>query len=109
MKHIRVTFSNGETYEIPALKIANNRGKYYADKDFGEQDRGEAPDPKWTNIYQKERNVALESDEELVDWSENNTNWEDIEQFAIMIPTDNPDLDKHAEWPQNDKTIVEHN
>ena len=27
MKHIRITFSNGETYEISALKIGNNRGK----------------------------------------------------------------------------------
>jgi len=109
LKHIRVTFSNGETYEIPATNIANNKGKHFADKEFGEQERGEAPDPRWTNVYRKERNTALENSEELIDWAENNTNWEDLEQFAKLIPTENADLNKHDEWATNDKTIVEHN
>jgi hypothetical protein len=110
MKHIRVTFSNGETYEIQALKIANSRGKYYADKEHGVQDKEVTPDPQWTAIYRKERDVALKNDEELIDWSENNTNWEDIEQFAVLVPSDSDkELNKHEEWMNNDKTIIEHN
>ena len=108
MKHIRITFSNGETYEIPALKIGNNRGKVYADKDFGSQDITEAPDPQWTNVYRRERDNTIKDDALLIDWAENNINWEDIEKDAILIPTANKDLDKHEEWMNNDKVIVSH-
>lgn len=108
VKHVRITFSNGETYEIPALKIGNNRGKYFADKQFGHQDITEAPDPQWTNIYRAERDIAIKDNEQLIDWAENNMNWEDIESDAVLIPVDNSDLDKHAEWLKNEKTIVAH-
>jgi|FLOH01.1.fsa_nt_gi hypothetical protein len=106
-KHVRVTFSNGETYEIPALKIGNNRGKYFADKDFGAQDITEAPDPQWTNVYRKERDYAIKHEDELIDWCENNMNWEDVEIDAVVIPSDS-EIDKHEEWMSNDKTIVTH-
>ena len=108
MKHIRITFSNGETYEISALKIGNSRGKVYADKAFGTHDITETPDPQWTNVYRKERDTTIKDDELLIDWAENNMNWEDIEKDCILIPSTKGAVDKHEEWINNDKNIVSH-
>ena len=109
MKYVRVKFSNGETYDIPDKVIANSRGKYYADKDFGEQGIEEAPDPRWTNIYSKERKIVTGDDSELLDWANNNMNWSDVEQHAILIPSDS-DIDKGKEWAsdEKEKEVVEH-
>ena len=38
----------------------------------------------------------------------NNTNWEDVEVSAVLVPADSDqDVSKHEEWMNNDKEIIE--
>ena len=108
VNHVRVTFSNGETYEIPALKIANLRGKHFADSNFGVQDIGEAPDPQWTKIYREQRNVALDDINKLIEWINEHVSWQQVAGDAIVVPSMDGGVDKPTEWKENEKTIVDH-
>ena len=89
MEHIRISFSNGELYEILGSVIADNRGKWFADDEFGIQ--GEPPSAEWTNRFEIERDLALNNQDVLIDWVDNNVVWADIVAFATLQPIPNPD------------------
>lgn len=108
VKQLRITFSNGETFEIPVLKIANLRGKQIADSNFGVQDIGEAPDPQWTKIYREQRNVALDDDAKLLEWIAEHITWQQVAGDAVVVPSIDSGVDKPTEWKENKKTIIDH-
>ncbi len=91
MEHIRVSFSNGEVYEMLGSVIADNRGKWFADEDRGEQPEGEEPDPQWTASFELERDLALNDKEVLIDWVDNNVVWADVVDDATLMPIPDPD------------------
>ncbi len=97
MKSVRVTFSNGERYDIPAKVIAEDRARYYAEKFEGEEGT-------YDEIFEKEMWV-LDDRLELLDWISNNMNWEDVEPYAE--PVEGVEVDKSSEFTNADKEVIE--
>lgn len=108
MKYLKIVFSNGESYDIPATVVAHERATYYANHDEGKEMDEKGDNPAWTKVYNDERKFTLEDDYELIDWAKNNMNWEDVEEYAVIAPLD-PDkgINKHKEWTENDIEVVE--
>jgi hypothetical protein len=77
-KKILVKFSDAKTYAIPAEFVANARAKYYADKDVLKSGG------VFAEIFQQEFEFTMKDDEELLDWLENNVNWEDVKEIAEL-------------------------
>ena len=107
MKYIKVLFSNGEIYHIQASIVAHERATYYADHDIGKQ-VGE-PTKEWMDCYKKEREYTLSDDFEIIDWANNNMDWGDVEEHAILIDSEFTPVNKQHEWVNNEpeKEIVE--
>jgi len=80
MKYIKVLFSNGHKFQIPAGVIAGDRAKYYADRDVGREDM-----KAWDNKYIEEEMSIMNDEYELLDWLWNNMNWEDVEKRAERV------------------------
>ncbi len=72
-----------------ASVIADNRGTWFADDEFGVQ--GDPPSAEWTNRFEIERDVALNDNEVLIDWTDNNIVWADVVADATLCPIPNPD------------------
>ena len=90
MKVYRVTFHNGEVWDIPAELIARQRAEYYAEHDVGNTDSKE-----YREAVEAEIKYALEEDtNEIQDWARGNTNWVDVRPYARQVrapkPTDYP-------------------
>lgn len=90
MKYIEFKFTDG-MYRIPAYIIARDRASYYAQSDV------DAGLGKYDDIYQKEFDYSLSSDDELIDWLRNNMNWSDLEQFAARV-ADVPAIPHQKQW-----------
>lgn len=96
-KSIRVTFSNGERYDIPAELIAESRADYYATEFGGEE-------ATYDKIYEKEYKYTLGDRIELIDWVSNNMEWEDVEDSAEKLDTKK--TNKSDEFVNADKQVV---
>jgi hypothetical protein len=70
MKTLRVTFSDGSQYDIPAKVIIDNWSAYY-----------EKHDPE----YAKERIEDGFSNYDIEDWATNNMNWCDVAAHAVQV------------------------
>ena len=108
MKYIKVLFSNGEIYHIPASIVAHERATYYANHDIGKQ-KTDLPSKEWAECFKKERDYTLGDDFEIIDWANNNMNWEDVEKHAILIDSEAKPINKQKEWVNNEpeKEIIE--
>jgi len=98
MKRLKVTFSNGEIFYIPAMIIAEDRAKYHAKLD---SERG---DGEYDEVYKLEIEYALSDTFEIIDWANNNMNWSDLVEHARLIDTIPADYER--EW-SNAKKVVE--
>lgn len=78
-KFLRVRFSNGDVYDIPAEILAQQRAKYYAEQD--EKEDGE----DYQTVYDRELEYTLGDEFEIYDWANNNTNWSELEAHAVKI------------------------
>lgn len=63
-------------FEIPLIKVAENRAQYYADEEHFDFDSEE---------WQDEIDLVMEDDFEGIDWLINNSNFEDWEGIAVKI------------------------
>ena len=99
MKYVYVTFSNGETYRIPATEIAESRANYYADID------SEGDESVYDVIFKQEYNYTMNDNFELIDWAENNMNWQDLQGVAEYVGQDDH-IDYENEWCNADKEIL---
>ncbi|MGF9909554.1 hypothetical protein [Brevibacillus porteri] len=92
-KKLRVTMPDGTEWDVPAEIIAKSRAEYYcgvdADADFDE-----------------EYEYALYDHEDLIDWAENNMNWEDVAKFAQPLG-DRTKTDYQEGWVNGEKEVVE--
>ena len=97
MKYIKILFSNGHKFKIPAGIVANSRAKYYATHDEGELT--DSNKEAWNKTYYQEAQNTLNDDFEIVDWLWNNMNWEDVVDQAkrIIEPIDN-EYDYAEHW-----------
>ena len=78
MKEIIVTFSNGDKFSVSAKEVALNRTNYYESiGNFGYK----------SNEWHEEFEHSMQ-DDVLIDWLENDMNWEDIKSYATKIITE---------------------
>lgn len=101
-KFIIITFSNGEKYKIPAEFIAVARAKYYADLDSRRD-----INIKYDEIYQQELEYSLNNNDEILDWADNNMNWEDVKDVTTFIEQIKEEINYEKEWTNSEKEIVE--
>ena len=98
MKSLRVTFSNGEMYDIPIDVIAENRATYYASKELDKTHQGE--------VFTEEMKLALEDTDEITDWAFNNMDWKDVIHVAKHVEKDRKVPNYNKEWTNVKHKIV---
>lgn len=65
--------------------IAAERAEYYAGVDAARCDEAEGANARFARVFREEVNHALRHREEIVDWTENNTNWSDEKTDGIIV------------------------
>lgn len=100
MKYIYIEFSNGETYRIKAEIIAEDRAEYYAQR---EEEEGTE---KYQELFEDEKEFALNDEYELKDWAKGNMNWKDVAEHAERVANPDP-IDKESEWTNVDMKVRE--
>lgn len=80
MKHIEITFPNQEKWRIPAQVVAESRAEYFSALDFK---RGHAADKELA--FQAELKFTLRHDDELLDYLQNNMDWNDVRLHAVRV------------------------
>lgn len=99
MKGFKVEFSDGTSWLIPLEVIAKIRTDYYAIKVDGyRSDSAE---------YKKEYEYSLSSPSELLDWIANNTNWEDVKDYAIQYSESKPIAIRDNEYRDQEFEIID--
>lgn len=85
MSKIKITFPNGDMFELAAEIIATARTEYYAKVDGFEKNSQE-----WKDEFEHSMTPY-----ELKDWLEGNMDWVDIKDHAVKIETtEAPNYDK---------------
>jgi hypothetical protein len=82
---IRAVMTNGEVWEIDARPIAENRAKYYSVRDSERPGLGSEPNMLPEDIYREEYEYTLSSDYEIMDWAQNNMNWDELLPHAKKV------------------------
>lgn len=98
-KFLRVTFSDGKVYDIPAEFIAKARAEYYAKLDAN---RGE----DYAKVHDEELKAGLEDDSEIIDWAFNNMDWADVKEQAVLLSQATKTIDYEKEWPNVEHEII---
>ena len=93
---IRINFPDGSVWFVDANKIAEDRAKYYTQKDFED---GEFPQEEYNDQFAEEVRWVLKDDFELIDWMLNNMDWEEIQPHLEMLEP--PPTSKYKEWLNN--------
>lgn len=91
-KKLRVTMPDGSEWDVPAEIIAKSRADYYCSVD-GDAD------------FDKVLKDSLSDDGILIDWAENEMNWEDVEEVATQVTP--AEINYQEGWVNGDKEIVE--
>ncbi len=87
---------DGSTWDVPAKIIAENRAKYYAEKDL-------------ETSYEAELKCALDDDFTIEDWAANNMDWEDIKAHATRIKQEREmNVDFQEGWVNGEKEVVKY-
>jgi hypothetical protein len=82
MKHIEIKFPNGEVWRIPAQVVVESRAEYFSELDYK---RGHSADKELA--FQAELKFALRHDDELLDYLQNNMDWNDVQMHAVRVDT----------------------
>lgn len=87
-KYFQVTFSDGITYSIPVDLIVDSYVNYYSTKN------------KDGVQLAKEWAIKLFNNDpfEIEDWAQNNMDWEDVKDHAIIIFESKPVVNYDKEW-----------
>lgn len=93
---IRLTFNNGDVYEMGSHVIAWNRANYYA--------KSEYDDDVEMAVVDDTGPLFLNDQGQIVDWLENNMNWEDF-QYDLKLVQDGR-FNLKEEYEQNKVDIV---
>lgn len=96
-KCLKVRFSNGDLFAIPARVIAEDRANYYADLDGYDLN---------SNEWEAEIVYALNDDYEIEDWAANNMNWSDLEPHSKRINSDE-EFDYDDGWTDADIELTD--
>jgi len=90
-KSIKVTFSNGEEWIIPASIVAASSAKYYS------EEQGEE--------YEDAFAQAMHDDFELVDWVQNNMDWADFDGHRYQVGWPNA-IDRDEEFTNAEMEVT---
>jgi hypothetical protein len=98
IKYLYFKTSDGETWKLPKLFIAEHRARHYANRDKD-------------TTFESEVNYVMGDNYEANDWMRNNMNTEDYEKAMIQVkgPDNIPFLDKFEDddrkemWEQEDE------
>lgn len=93
-KELWITMPDGSVWGVPAVLIADNRARYYAEKDAD-------------TTYDEEMAFLLGDDFELEDWAANNMNWEDVAEHAYQVKPAPATVDYQEGWVNGEKEVVE--
>ena len=104
-KYLRIEMPDGSKWDVPANIIADNRAKYYADKESTSKN-------PYDKIYKEEFEITMEKGDdnyyELKDWASNNMDWKYVSDKAIKVGTPNEkDVDYQEGWMNGEKEVVE--
>ena len=91
-KYVKVTFSNGDKFKIPATTIAHERAKHFASSDVEDEKSAE-----WIKVYEEERKITLD-DYELKDWLFNNMDWKDVAEDVLKVDDKETKYDYSKHW-----------
>lgn len=95
-KKLRLAFQSGHVFEVPAKIVAEDRAAYYAEKDTSNDGWSDPVDKSYDDVFEAEREFALNDELELRDWLLNNMDWEDIEDDAELV--ERPSFDPSDAW-----------
>ena len=92
-----VEMPDGSRWGVPVILIARNRAAAYAKEFDGD-----------VELSLDEDTIPLfEGDEfEIIDWAQNNMNWEDVEAHACRMAQSEPDHDFQDGWVNGNKELV---
>jgi hypothetical protein len=99
LKHIEVTFSDHTTWRLDARLVAVTRADYLA---AGDAARGEG---EYDEVFQRELEIGLSDRIELVDYLENNMEWEDFADTATLVAAPRYGADYAREFSNASKRI----
>jgi hypothetical protein len=100
MKYIRVTMPDGSDWQVPASLVAEPRARYYAEHDTGQTEGEDFEVAFRTEV----RNVVAA---DLIDWAQNNMNWEDVQANAVMVLTPDSHVDYQEGWVNGEMRVVD--
>lgn len=80
MKYIYVEFNENEIWKFPASIVADNRAKYYSERDKD-------------TTYEEEYEFTMSDESELIDWMMNNMDWCDVSSQSIFVSRKEIDYD----------------
>jgi len=100
MKFLYVTMPDKMTWAIPVRIIAESRAWHYAEVD----------DISFEESLNEDTLPLFEQDEyEIIDWAQNNMNWEDVKEFATLIHIPRTTEEDYQEgWCNGHKEIIDH-
>lgn len=101
MKKLRVTMLDQSRWDVPAQIIAENRARYCATHDSGEESGAE-----YDKTYAEELSYTLKQDDELMDWAANNMNWSDVSASATRVQEASKETDFQEGWVNGEKEVV---
>lgn len=98
-RYLQVTMLDGSKWNVPVRVIAEDRAKYYAEKD----------NITFEESLHNDTLPLFEGDNcEIMDWASNNMNWEDVQKYAVKVdshPMAARDLQEG--WVNGDKKVVD--
>lgn len=92
-KYIRVKFSDGAIWDVPAVLVAHNKAEYLASE--------------YDADYSEELFDCLGFNDEIIDWAFNNMDWEDVKTYALYKGHEN-NTDYEDEWCNVQHEVVEY-
>jgi len=92
MKVLRIAMPNGTKWDVPASVIAENKARWYAEA-------------KGSN-YQDKYDDTIVSEDKIIDWAENNMNWEDVERVATKVEVPIT-VDYQDGWVNGEKKVLQ--
>lgn len=97
MSDLQATLPDGSRWRLAAEPIAQSYALYYAQADAGPADEIDAEQyPNYKTeleaSYREHLEQALADPAALIDWVQNNMDWEEIAHFAQRLPPEPVDL-----------------
>jgi hypothetical protein len=89
-------------WQVPAVAVATDRARYYAEKDSGQKEG-----PAFDGYFELEMHEALTDTYELIDWAKNNMDWSDVQAIASQVQLPARTVDYQEGWVNGPMEVVD--